>query len=86
LAAPLRARTLAGSAPALVIGAGRDPLRDDARAYARRLDSDGVPVTYMEYAGTMHGFLNFCAVLSAGDHALGVIAADLRQPTSASLV
>jgi len=86
LAAPLRARTLAGLAPALVIGAGRDPLRDDARAYAGRLDSDGVPVTYAEYAGTMHGFLNFCAVLSAGDHALGVIAADLRQPSRASLV
>jgi acetyl esterase len=86
VAAPLRARTLGGLAPALVIGAGRDPLRDDARAYARRLDSDGVPVTYVEYAGTMHGFLNFCAVLSAGDHALGVIAADLRQPSAASVV
>ena len=78
-AAPLRAGTLAGLPPALVIGAGRDLLRDDARSYARRLDSDGVPVTHVEYAGTMHGFMNFCAVLSAGDHAIGVIAADLRQ-------
>ncbi len=77
-AAPLRAGTLAGLPPALVIGAGRDPLRDDARSYAGRLDSDGVPVTHVEYAATMHGFLNFCGVLSAGDHALGVIAADLR--------
>ena len=78
-AAPLRAATLAGLPPALVIGAGRDPLRDDARSYAGRLDSDGVPVTHVEYAGTMHGFLNFCGVLSAGDHAVGIIAADYQK-------
>jgi len=77
-AAPLRAGTLAGLPPALVIGAGRDPLRDDARSYAKKLDSDGVAVTHVEYAHTMHGFLNFCAVLSAGDHAVGIIAPDLR--------
>jgi acetyl esterase len=78
-AAPLRARTLAGLPAALLIGAGRDPLRDDARAYAARLAEDGVPVTYAEYAGTMHGFLNFCGVLSAGDHAIELIATELRQ-------
>jgi acetyl esterase len=78
-AAPLRAESLAGLPPALVVGAGRDPLRDDARAYARRLDGDGVDVAHVEYAGTMHGFLNFCGVLSAGDHAIEVIASDLRS-------
>lgn len=83
LAAPLRAASLAGLPPALVIGAGRDPLRDDARSYAGRLDHDGVDVTHVEYAGTMHGFLNFCGVLSAGDHAIEVIAADLRQAHAA---
>jgi acetyl esterase len=79
LAAPLRAASLAGLPPALLIGAGRDPLRDDARVYARRLDADGVDVAHVEYAGTIHGFLNFCGVLSAGDHAIEVIAGDLRQ-------
>jgi acetyl esterase len=78
-AAPLRAYTLAGLPPALVLGSGRDPLRDDARMYAARLADDGVPATHVEYAGTMHGFLNFCGVLSAGDHAIGLIADDLRQ-------
>lgn len=78
-AAPLRAHTLAGLPAALLIGAGRDPLRDDARAYAARLAEDGVPVTHVEYAGTMHGFLGFCGVLSAGDHAIELIAAELRQ-------
>jgi acetyl esterase len=78
-AAPLRNPSLAGLPPALLIGAGRDPLRDDARGYARRLDADGVPVTYVEYAGVVHGFLNACGVLSAGDHAIDVIAAELRR-------
>jgi len=76
-AAPLRATSLTGLPPALVIGAGRDPLRDDARAYAARLDADGVDVTHVEYDATMHAFLNFCGVLSAGDHAIGLIAAEL---------
>jgi acetyl esterase len=78
-AAPLRAGSLAGLPPALLIGAGRDPLRDDARNYARRLDADDVEVTYVEYAGVVHGFLNACGVLSAGDHAIDVIAAQLRR-------
>lgn len=64
---------------ALAIGAGRDPLRDDARAYAARLDADGVAVTHIEYAETMHAFLNFCGVLSAGDHAIERIAAELTR-------
>ncbi|RZU76199.1 acetyl esterase [Micromonospora kangleipakensis] len=76
-AAPLRAESLAGLPPALIIGAGRDPLRDDARGYAARLDADGVDVTHVEYAGTMHAFLNFCNMLSVGEHAIQVIAADL---------
>jgi acetyl esterase len=75
----LRAGTLAGLPPALVIGAGRDPLRDDARAYAERLSGAGVDVTHVEYADTVHAFLNFCGVLSAGRHAIRLIAEDLAQ-------
>jgi acetyl esterase len=76
-AAPLRARSLAGLPPALVIGAGRDPLRDDAREYAQRLRSDGVRADHVEYAETMHAFLNFPGVLSAGHHAIDLIGAAL---------
>ncbi|GIF65610.1 lipase [Asanoa ishikariensis] len=67
-AAPLRAPSLAGLPPTLVIAAGRDSLRKDAESYAERLDA-----SYVEYADTPHAFLNFCAVLSAGEHAIGVI-------------
>ncbi len=85
-AAPLRAESLGGLPPALSICSGRDPLRDDARSYASRLDADGVDVTHVEYAGTMHGFLNFCGVLSAGDHAIELIADDLRQAHAVAAV
>ena len=36
-------------------------------------------MTHVEYADTMHAFLNFCGVLSAGRHAVELIATDLRQ-------
>jgi acetyl esterase len=78
-AVPLRAATLRGLPPALVLAAGRDPLRDDARSYAARLTADDVPARLVEYADTMHAFLNFPAVLSAARHALDLIASDLRE-------
>ncbi|TDD27750.1 alpha/beta hydrolase [Kribbella turkmenica] len=78
-AVPLRAESLAGLPPALVLAAGRDPLRDDARNYAARLEADGVPARLVEYADTMHAFLNFPAVLSAGRHAIELIGSDLRE-------
>jgi acetyl esterase len=76
-AAPLRAQSLSGLPPALVVGAGRDPLRDEAREYAQRLRDDGVGADHVEYADTMHAFLNFPGVLSAAHHAIDLIGADL---------
>jgi acetyl esterase len=73
-AVPLRAKSLAGLPPALVIAAGRDPLRDHARMYAARLAESRL----VEYADTMHAFLNFPAVLSAGRDAVELIGEDLR--------
>jgi acetyl esterase len=83
-AAPLRADSLADLPPALVIGAGRDPLRDDARDYADRLRDAGVGVEHVEYADTMHAFLNFPGVLSAARHAIDLIGAELAAPTPVS--
>jgi acetyl esterase len=77
-AVPLRAEDLSKQPPALILAAGRDPLRDDARAYSERLAEAGVPVRLVEYADTMHAFLNFPGVLSAGRHAVELIGGDLR--------
>lgn len=45
-AAPLNATRLAGVAPALIVSAQDDPLRDESEAYARHLRKAGVPVRH----------------------------------------
>ena len=82
-AVPLTADSLAGLPPTLMLAAGRDSLRPDALAYADRLAAEGVPTRLVEYADTMHAFLNFPAALSAGRHAVELIGADLRWAFSA---
>lgn len=57
-ASPLRAPSLAGVAPALVVTAQADVLRDEGRAYAAALRRDGVDVQLLEAAGMLHGFMN----------------------------
>ncbi|GGM58845.1 alpha/beta hydrolase [Dactylosporangium sucinum] len=55
-AAPLRATDLAGVAPAYVLAAGLDCLRDEAIAYALAMQRDGVPVELHVVPGVPHGF------------------------------
>lgn len=54
-ATPMRAG-LAGVPPAVVMTAECDPIRDQGRAYAAALARVGVPVTFREARGTIHGF------------------------------
>lgn len=53
---PLRAKTLAGLAPAVVTTAWFDPLRDEGKAYADALAAAGVPTNYHGGAGLIHGY------------------------------
>ena len=65
-AAPLRAASLRGLPPALVISAEFDPLCDDGNAYAARLREDGVPVRLSQQDGLIHGFFQMGAVIDRG--------------------
>jgi acetyl esterase len=56
-ASPLLADDHGGLAPALVVTAGFDPLRDDGANYAEVLRSAGVEVDYRCYDDQVHGFM-----------------------------
>jgi acetyl esterase len=53
---PLRAHDVAGLAPALVVVAEFDPLRDQGLAYGQRLQAAGVPTEIVHGDGVFHGF------------------------------
>jgi acetyl esterase len=53
---PLKAADLSGLAPALVLTAGFDPLRDEGNEYAAALRSAGVTVDHRQFDALTHGF------------------------------
>ncbi|MBS1182781.1 MAG: hydrolase [Proteobacteria bacterium] len=54
-ASPLRADSLAGLPPTLLLTAGCDVLRDEGEAYAGRLAAAGVTLDFRRYEGLHHG-------------------------------
>ena len=67
---PLEATLNSELPPALLFTAQCDPLRDEAKLYAKKLKDSGVDVTYIEYEGMIHGFLSFYMVLKEARQAL----------------
>jgi acetyl esterase len=55
-AAPSDRADLGGLAPAYVENAEFDPLRDEAEAYAKRLQTAGVKTVFNPTQGTVHGY------------------------------
>lgn len=50
---------LSGLPPTVLVTASLDPLRDQGRAYAAKLIEAGVPTTYYEAKGSIHGFATY---------------------------
>ena len=78
-AAPMKAPSLRDLPPALVLTAEIDPLRDDAEAYAERLQRDGVPVTLVRHDGVFHGFFTEFGVFPQTDTAIDTVVRHLTS-------
>jgi acetyl esterase len=76
---PLRAASLAGVAPAFVLTVGHDPLVDEGREYAARLEREGVRVTYMHAADTLHGALTMVGVVKSAALLISAAARALKD-------
>lgn len=87
-ASPLFAELEANMPPALVATAGFDPIRDEGRAYADRLEAAGIPVRYECFEGLIHGFVSVVDLIDAATHATRAcaraLAAHLRSPDLAA--
>ncbi len=76
---PLRAPSLAGLPPALVVTAGYDPLRDEGEAYAKKLRNAGVSVDAVSFGSMIHGFVPMGRLIDAAFRAVTLIAGSLHQ-------
>jgi len=75
---PLFAAELSGVAPACVLTAEFDPLRDEGEQYVKRLADAGVAVRHERFDSMIHGFFAMGSVTPVADQAVTLAADALR--------
>jgi len=75
---PLRAPELAHLPPTCVHTAEFDPLRDEGKEYAHRLERAGVRTLYRCHSGMIHLFYGMGALIPYAAHGFELIGADAR--------
>ena len=78
-ASPLRAESLAGLPPALVLTCELDPLASEGIAYAHALRDAGVPVEHIHEPGMIHGYIRIAAAIGRARKSWDDCAAFLRR-------
>jgi acetyl esterase len=74
-ASPIKAASLAGVAPAIVVTAECDVLHDEGKGYADALRRAGVAVEYREYQGMIHAFFGMVPAVDDAMNAQRAVAA-----------
>jgi acetyl esterase len=75
---PIGGAGVPGLAPALVVTAGFDPLRDEGEAYAAAMAAAGNRVRLRRHPSMLHGFINMIDLSPAARAALLEVAAEVR--------
>jgi acetyl esterase len=75
---PSLAEDLRGLAPAIVVTAECDPLRDGGEAYGERLRDASVPTVLIRYPGVPHGFMAQAGWIARGVTAFEEVGALVR--------
>lgn len=76
---PLAAEHHSGLPPALIACAEFDPLCDDGRKYAAKLEAAGVPVKFRLYNGMIHGFMWMAGIFDQSRALLDDIGREVRS-------
>jgi acetyl esterase len=76
---PLFATDLTGVAPAFIMTADHDPLRDEGDEYAAKLKAANVAVDHNCWPGMVHGLASLAGVLDAGKVLIDQTGAALRK-------
>ncbi|HEX5371897.1 MAG TPA: alpha/beta hydrolase [Aquabacterium sp.] len=76
---PMLARVPAGMAPALVVTAGYDMLKDEGQAYAHRLQRAGTPAQNLHFPRLGHAFINLASVHKESRAAVAQVASEWRE-------
>lgn len=75
---PLRATDLHQLPPTAIHTAEFDPLRDEGRAYAERLQKAGVPTIYRCHPGMIHLFYGMRGLIAYAGAAFALMGSDIR--------
>lgn len=76
---PMHTSDLSGVAPALILTAECDPLRDDGHRYHQRLVEIGVPSERHDYEGMIHGFFGMGTQFPQAHEAVATVAEGLSR-------